>query len=153
MDGARYPEMTFWFDAPNMIIVDAPDHRRLRQVLAAIHPGVVAKWEQRVRAVVDELLAPLAEGGGDFDLITDFSLIPTVIVAEMLGVPEEQHEDFLRWSHAVTGNVGCGHERPEIRRVMDAGGRRAERVPDRGDGAAPPRADDDLLTAMMYQPD
>src|SRR5205814_1867636 len=32
--GARYPELTFWFDAPNMIIADPPDHRRLRHGLA-----------------------------------------------------------------------------------------------------------------------
>lgn len=38
----------------------------------------------------------------------------------MMGVPEERHEDFLRWSNTVTGNVAYGHEHPEMRRRMDA---------------------------------
>ncbi len=32
--GARRPEVTFWFDAPNMIIADGAEHRRLRQGLS-----------------------------------------------------------------------------------------------------------------------
>ena len=47
-----------------------------------------------MREVVEELLAPLVDGGESVDLIKDFTKIPVVIVAEMLGVPEERHEDF-----------------------------------------------------------
>src|SRR6478736_259488 len=32
--GSRYPEVTFWFEAPNMIIVDGQEHRRLREGVA-----------------------------------------------------------------------------------------------------------------------
>jgi cytochrome P450 len=118
--GARYPELTFWFEAPNMIIADGAEHRRLRQCLARYFtPAYVAKWDTRIREVVDALLAPLVEGNEDFDLIRDFTRIPIVIVAEMLGVPEERHDDFLRWSNAVTGNVAYGRERPDTRRLMD----------------------------------
>jgi cytochrome P450 len=120
MVGARYPDFTFWFDAPNMIVVDAPDHRRLRHGLASYFtPVSISKWEARVREVVVRQLAPLVEGRQQVDLIEDFTRIPIVIVAEMLGVPEEHHDDFLRWSNAVTGNVGWGHERPDIRRIME----------------------------------
>jgi len=152
--GARYPEVTFWFDAPNMIIADPPDHRRLRHGLATYFtPASIAKWESRVREVVDRLLTPLAEGRENFDLIRDFTRIPIVIVAETLGVPEERHDDFLRWSNAVTGNVAYGNERPEIRRVMD------EAVADLNEYLTEEmerhRRDnlDDLLTVMMHQPD
>jgi len=119
--GARYPELTFWFDAPNMIIADPPDHRRLRQGLAkSFTPAAIERnWAPRVRAVVEELLVPLAEGRDDVDLISDFTKIPVVIVAEMLGVPEERHEDFRRWSNAVVSNLRWGREDPEGRRLMD----------------------------------
>ena len=30
------PELIFWFDAPNMITVDGPEHRRLRGALAPL---------------------------------------------------------------------------------------------------------------------
>jgi cytochrome P450 len=117
--GARYPELTFWFEAPNMIIADRTEHRRLRQPLAEYFtPTYIAGWEPRIREVVDKLLEPLARGR-EFDLISDFTRIPIVIVAEMMGVPEERHDDFLRWSNTVTGNIGFGRENVETRRRMD----------------------------------
>src|SRR4051812_40460331 len=59
--GARHPEATFWFEAPNMIVADGSEHRRLRHALAKYFtPGSVRAWEPRVREVVDELLEPLA---------------------------------------------------------------------------------------------
>jgi cytochrome P450 len=71
-----------------------------------------------VAEVVDELLTPLLAGEESFDLITDFTKIPTVIVAEMLGVPQERHEDFRRWSNAIIGHASFGHESPEARHMM-----------------------------------
>jgi cytochrome P450 len=113
------PELIFWFDAPNMIQVDGPEHVRLRRALAPLFTRqAVARWEARVGSVVDELLAPLVAGKDSFDLIADFTMIPTVIVAEMLGVPEERHQDFRRWSHAITSNLAYGHEDPHSRAVM-----------------------------------
>jgi cytochrome P450 len=119
--GSRHPEVTFWFEAPNMIIADGKEHRRLRSGLAKYFtPAAIARnWERRVREVVDELLTPLVEGQASFDLIADFTKIPVVIVAEMLGVPEERHEDFRNWSNIIISNLRFGHENPEERRVMD----------------------------------
>ena len=112
------PELVFWFDAPNMITVDGPDHRRLRGALAPLFTrSAVARWEARVREVVDELLIPLG-AGSEIDLIADFTRIPTIIVAEMLGIPQERHGDFVRWSHDIASNLSYGHENPEIRATM-----------------------------------
>lgn len=122
--GARFAavgaEVFFWFDAPTMITIDGSEHRRLRQPLAPYFtPAELARrWEPRVREVVDELLAPLAERHQSFEL-ADFTRIPVVIVAEMFGVPARHHEDFRRWSNAVVGNVAFGHERAEARREME----------------------------------
>jgi cytochrome P450 len=111
------PELIFWFDAPNMITVDGPEHRRLRGALAPLFTrSAVAKLEQRVEAVVDQLLTPLG-ASSEFDL-ADFTMIPTVIVAEMLGVPKERHQDFRRWSHEIVSNLSYGHEDAQARDVM-----------------------------------
>jgi cytochrome P450 len=121
--GDRFAELTsevsFWFDAPNMILVDGEEHRRLREGLMPLFTKTaVATWERRVAEVVDELLTPLVEGRDDFDLIADFTKIPTVIVAEMLGVPEERHEDFRRWSNTIAGGLSFGNESPEVMQAM-----------------------------------
>jgi cytochrome P450 len=120
--GARRPEVTFWFDAPNMIIADGAEHRRLRQgVSRYFTPAVITRtWDARVREVVDRQLAPIARNGGSIDLIRDFAKIPVIIVAELLGVPEERHEDFRQWSIDIVTNLRFGQEESEQRRTMQA---------------------------------
>jgi cytochrome P450 len=123
--GERYvevngdPELIYWFEAPNMITVDGSYHRRLR---GAIEPmftrSATAKWEQRVREVVEELVTPLADGTRGYDLIADFTMIPTIIVADMLGVPPERYDDFRRWSHEIVSNLAYGSEQEEARATM-----------------------------------
>jgi cytochrome P450 len=153
--GARYPEVTFWFDAPNMIIANPPHHKRLRQGLAKYFTPVAIekRWEPRVREVVEELLSPLVQGRGDVDLISDFTKIPVVIVAEMLGVPEEHHEDFARWSNAIISNLRFGHESAENRRLMDQA---IAEVNDYLTGEIErhrKEQPDDVLTVMVNMPD
>jgi len=112
------PELTFWFEAPNMITTDGPLHHRLRVALAPLFTrSAVARWERRVTEVVQQLLARLVDGDRTFDL-ADFTTLPTVIVAEMLGVPPERHEDFRRWSHDVVSNLSFGFEDEENLAVL-----------------------------------
>jgi cytochrome P450 len=116
-------EISSWQGASNMITVDGPEHQRLRGPLVPLFTRTAAaKWEPRVREVVEQLLTPIIEGATSFDVIADFTMIPTVIVAEMLGVPEERHEDFRRWSHVINSNLSFGHETPEQRAALHAAG-------------------------------
>ena len=113
------PELTFWFEAPNMITVDGAYHHRLRAALAPLFTlRAVAKWEQRVGEVAAQLVAPLAAGDESVDLIAEFTLLPTVITADMLGVPEERYADFRRWSHEVVTNLLFGLEDDQGRAVL-----------------------------------
>jgi cytochrome P450 len=113
----------FGFDDLNMMAVSGIEHTRLRHFFAPMFTrSEIAKWERRVAEVTDQLLAPLADGVEDYDLIADFTTIPTIIVAEMLGIPKEHHGDFRRWSHSIASNqAGNGHEsttgRAEMRRA------------------------------------
>ncbi len=102
---------------------------------------------------MQELLTPLVEGGESVDLIADFTKIPVVIVAEMLGVPPERHEDFRRWSNTIITNLAFGHETPENRRLMDQA---ITEVNDYLSEAIEQRRreqPDDLLTVMVNMPD
>lgn len=124
-DGERFaaipsdPEILPWFEAPTMISTDGVDHHRLRSCLSPLFTRrSVQHWESRVEAVVEQLLAPLAESQESFDLIADFTMIPTIIVAEMLGVPEERYADFRRWSNAIVGNLAFGHEDEAARKLL-----------------------------------
>jgi cytochrome P450 len=113
------PQVLPWFEAPTMISTDGADHVRLRKCMAPMFTRrAMMKWEERVAAVVDQLLAPLASGDTTYDLIADFTMVPTIIVAEMLGVPEERHGDFRRWSSTIVSNLSWGHESAQARAAM-----------------------------------
>jgi cytochrome P450 len=75
-------EVFFWFDSPTMITIDGSEHGRLRQPLARYFTPaeMTRRWEPRIREVVDDLLAPLAERHETFDL-ADFTKIPVIIVS------------------------------------------------------------------------
>jgi cytochrome P450 len=113
------PELNPWFEAPNMITVDGAYHRRLRGALSPLFTrSATAKWEKRVGEVVEEMLAPLVAGSDSFDLISDFTRLPTVIVADMLGTPPERYGDFRRWSHDIVTNLSWGFEDEQTRAML-----------------------------------
>jgi cytochrome P450 PksS len=86
----------------NMLDLDPPDHTRLRALVhKAFTPRLVEGMRPRVEALTGELLGP-ALARGRMDLIHDYALIvPTTIIAQMLGVPVADRHKFHRWSAAL----------------------------------------------------
>jgi cytochrome P450 len=96
-------------EVPWMIETDPPDHSRLRKLVSkAFTPRTVGLLEPRVRAIAEELLAPM-RAAGEFDFVRSFSsTLPVIVIAEMLGVEPNRRADFRRWSD----NVVLGTSRP-----------------------------------------
>ncbi len=88
-------------DEPSMLLMDEPDHRRLRSLVSgSFTPAAVEKWRERTRGVVQRVLDRIE--GDEFDLIADFAgPVPTVVIAEMLGIDPENHDKFKAWSDAL----------------------------------------------------
>ena len=84
---------------PSMLLQDPPAHTRLRGLVSkAFTPRALEQVTPRIQEVVDELLDAV-EGSGGFDLIAAFAgPLPTIIIAEMLGVDPADRADFKRWS-------------------------------------------------------
>ena len=80
---------------PLLITTDRPRHTQLRALVSrAFTPRRVARLEPRIRAITRTLLDNL-KGRPGFDLVRDFSApLPTIVIAEMLGVPPEDQEWF-----------------------------------------------------------
>ncbi len=144
----------FWFDAQNMIIVDGKEHRRLRRGLSRYFtPAAIGRtWEARVRDVVDSFLAPLVQSNEVIGL-EEFTKLPVVIVAEMLGVPEEHHEDFRRWSIAIVDNVAYGREKTDARGLIEEAMGELNAYLDEEIERHRRDQPDDLLTLMVNMPD
>jgi cytochrome P450 len=143
-------DMTPWFEAPNMITVDGDLHRRLRGALAPLFTRTaIARWSERISEVVGTILQPLVAGNESFDLIADFTKIPTIIVADMLGVPAERHADFMQWSHSIVSNLAYGMEDAERREALTHASRALNEY--MAEEIERHRRDpqDDLLTTML----
>jgi cytochrome P450 len=93
--------------APTFIMMDPPDHTRLRRLVSkAFTRERVAALDERVsdfvRGRMDRLLARMRRDG-EADFVSELSSpIPTFVLAEILGVPEADRERFDPWSQAIT---------------------------------------------------
>jgi cytochrome P450 len=85
-------------EEPSMLLMDEPGHRRLRSLVSKpFTPAAVEKWRPRTKEVIDRVLSSIVTD--EFDLIAEFSgPIPTVVIAEMLGIDPAMHQHFKHWS-------------------------------------------------------
>ena len=86
-----------------MLVMDPPDHTRVRGLVSkAFTPRRVAALELRVRKLVDELLGEALARGKELDVIRDLGEpLPAIVIAELLGLPPEDHRAFKQWSTAM----------------------------------------------------
>jgi len=91
------------FMAQTMLTTDPPDHERLRRVVqVAFAPRSIAQMEDAVRGITRRLLAN--KRGETFELVADFAgPLPTIVIAELLGVPSDDAAQFRIWSDSITG--------------------------------------------------
>jgi len=80
------------------ITSDPPEHRPAKQVLLpAFTPEAIDRHEPRTRAICRELLEQIA-GKGRCDGAIDYAQeIPVRVIAQMLGVPEQDGNLFRKW--------------------------------------------------------
>lgn len=85
-------------EEPSMLLMDEPDHRRLRMLVSKpFTPAAVERWRDPVRATVQNVLDEIKDD--EFDLIARFAgPIPTIVIAQMLGIDPEKRESFKEWS-------------------------------------------------------
>ena len=88
--------------ATTMLDSDPPVHTRLRRLVSrAFTPRRIKDIEPRIRAIANELLDRIARKGS-FDLMDEFAgPLPVIVIAEMLGVPPEEHAQFKTWSNQI----------------------------------------------------
>jgi len=85
-----------------MLFKDPPDHTRLRGLVnKAFTPRIVGAMRARIEEIANALIDEVTERG-EMDVIEDFAYpLPVTVIAEMLGIPEADRNDFKRWSRQV----------------------------------------------------
>ncbi|HEU5469139.1 MAG TPA: cytochrome P450 [Actinophytocola sp.] len=164
---ADYPDRRSspWRDHPalrtllgSIFFTDGPDHQRVRRLLrqeftprriAALEPAIVRLVDQRL-----DRMAELGAGGRPVDFMAEFALpLPSDVIGELLGVPEQDRAAFPRrvrafgaildlgtamWRYLPRSNAAAVELTEYFTRLIAA--RRAE-----------PR--DDLVTALVRRQD
>jgi cytochrome P450 len=95
--------------AASMISTDPPRHRQLRALVTqAFTPRSVDALAPRITTIVSDLLDQVM-ARGHLDVVQDFGVpLPVTVIAEMLGIPVQDREQFKHWSDAVVAGAGEG---------------------------------------------
>lgn len=131
----------------SLVFNDDPFHARVRKLLSeAFTPRKMKELEPVIGDIIEGLLDRV-EKMGEFDVIQDYALaLPTAIIADMLGVPDEHRHKLHGWSNLILGaldpvvsdeKLQAGHDAVEEfgaileeliakRRVEPSGGRLGE---------------------------
>lgn len=86
----------------SLLCLEPPDHTRLRRLVTKVFtPRAVDALRPRIERTAIELLDVCAEQGR-FDLIADYAQpFSVAVICSMLGVPREDTQQLLDWSHAI----------------------------------------------------
>ena len=100
-----------------MGFIDPPDHTRLRALVGnAFTPRMIRDLRPRIQGIVDELLDQVQQAG-QMDAIADFAFpLPAIVIAEMLGLPPGDREQFKQWSNDVMAFLGTGRTKVDVAR-------------------------------------
>ncbi|MDP9033369.1 MAG: hypothetical protein M3O50_01060, partial [Myxococcota bacterium] len=87
-----------------LIFQDPPRHTKLRALLQrAFTPRAIAELQPRVRTLARELLGAALEHG-EMNLVAAYAApLPTLVIAELIGITVEDRARFARWSEAILG--------------------------------------------------
>jgi unspecific monooxygenase len=87
-----------------MLDLEPPDHTRIRRLVSkAFTPRTVEQLRPYVEQLAGELVERLVAAGGG-DLLTDIAEpLPVAVIAEMLGIPEQDRAPLRPWSADICG--------------------------------------------------
>lgn len=88
--------------APNMMNLDGADHSRLRNLVQqAFTPKSVENFREHLHKIANMCLSSMPEG--PVNIVKRLSKpMPTIAVADYIGIDSTRHEDFKRWTDSLT---------------------------------------------------
>src|SRR5581483_10988753 len=88
-----------------MLNMDPPLHTRYRRLVnKGFTPRMVRDLEESIHRAADNIIDQVIENGAA-DFVTDLSAeLPLQVIAELLGVPQEDRHKMFDWSNRMVGN-------------------------------------------------
>jgi cytochrome P450 len=92
--------------ASSLVATDPPRHRQLRALVSqAFTPRAVEDLAPRIAQITEDLLDQVV-ARGELDLVRDLAYpLPVIVIAELLGVPPAERDQFKQWSDAITSTT------------------------------------------------
>ena len=102
VDPALLPE-------PSMLGLDPPQHTRLRGLVSqAFTPRIIRRLAPRIEEIAQDLIGRALQAG-TVDFVAAFTYpLPVIVIAEIIGIPPEDREQFKVWSDKAVANLGNG---------------------------------------------
>nr|WP_042193766.1 cytochrome P450 [Kibdelosporangium sp. MJ126-NF4]CEL20902.1 putative cytochrome P450 hydroxylase [Kibdelosporangium sp. MJ126-NF4]CTQ98293.1 putative cytochrome P450 hydroxylase [Kibdelosporangium sp. MJ126-NF4] len=106
---------------PSLLVTEPPDHTRYRKLVTRVFTvRAVENLRERTEQIARELLDTL-DTSRPVDLVETYcSLLPVTVIAEILGVPPEQHRRVLELGTAAAPSLDVGLSWREFRTVSAA---------------------------------
>ena len=98
-------------DRSGMLEREPPAHTRLRSlVVRAFTSRGIAALEPGITALVNQLIEEFPDS--EFDLLRCFGeVIPVIVIARLLGIPEDMANQLLQWSHDMVAMYQAKRDR------------------------------------------
>ncbi|HEU4915864.1 MAG TPA: cytochrome P450 [Acidimicrobiia bacterium] len=98
------PQWPSWsrYIRESFIDLEPPRHTRLRRLVSQAFTRRSSEvFRPRLEKAADQILDRVLEEG-KLEVIEDFATpIPVAMIAELMGIPSDDHAQLLRWSHAI----------------------------------------------------
>jgi cytochrome P450 len=108
--GVAYPDLA-GLPPAIPLEVDPPAHRGYRDILQPhFTRAALARYEDDIRATVRSLIDGFRDRG-EADLAAELAApLPSLVIAQLFGLPEADCALFPRWAEAITGGEGSEEE-------------------------------------------
>jgi unspecific monooxygenase len=139
------------FQENHMLDNEPPKHTRLKGLMMkAFTPARVEGLRGKIQAIVNALL-DRAEDLGQMDLLKDYAEpLPVTVIAELLGVPEEDRRYLRPWSAKIVKLYELGYTEEQAREANRAVVEFSEYIRQLADERRK-RPGDDLISALVQQ--
>ena len=102
-----------------ILLMDEPDHMRIRGPFAKALYKRVAKCKPLVQQVIDQWLDRVAGQSPRFDAMDDFALrVPIDVIARILGVDDGRLTEFREWSEGAILGLNPFRSEEETKRLV-----------------------------------
>lgn len=117
--GRDQPRTSRRIPGNGLFAMDPPEHTWMRSLIAkAFTARRVERLRPRTQEHTDRLIDAMVSAGPPADLVTSLAEpLPLGIISELLGIPEDDREQFKVWAEAVVSTTALPPER--VREYID----------------------------------